>query len=376
MRRLLFPLVLLGMSCGDPQSTPPDPFVPPDMNGDLPIVTNDMGGDTDPNNPNNPPDLRCDNVDCEIGEKCVRGDCVPQSAKLACDEVQDLGILAIADTHTISGDTTGFVDTLSTTCGMEGDFNGAENAFRFQVDKDAMVTFNLTTTSAVNWLMEVRRSSCMDDSDIAICNTSENISFPVTAGQTYTLIVEPEVGINKGAFTITATFVERVCPSPGARTCVDGNIEECRVSGLVMLECPDGCTDGVCHGDRCDNAIEVTASTSFEGNINALASEINFGSEPTCSTNGTNGIPSPGQDLFLKLPGLTAGQVVTIDASMDNQDDVIGIVRDCAAALVCVGAVDLGDRWEWTVTEDGDWYVIVDNRQPSSGTYSFTVDIQ
>lgn len=383
MRRLLFPLVLLGLSCSDPESTPPPPFVQPDMSADMPVVENDAGMDTgtdtnpDMVDPNNNNDVACVDVTCEVNEKCVRGDCVAPDAKLACDEVQDLGVLAIADTHTISGDTTGFVDTLSTTCGMEGPFNGAENAFTFQVDKDATVTFDLTTTVGVNWLMEVRRSSCMDNSDIAICNTSENITFPVLAGQSYTLIVEPEVGINTGAFTINATFEERVCNSPGARTCVDGNIEECRAGAeLVTLECPDGCTEGVCHGDLCANAIEVTASTSFEGNVNALASEFNFGTEPSCGTNQVNGIQSPGQDLVLKLPGLLADQVVTVDASMDAQDDVIAVLKDCAAALQCEGAVDLGDKLTWTVPEAGDWYIVVDKRLPSSGTYSFTVDIQ
>lgn len=382
MKRLLLIVLLLSLGCDEEKTSVPPPFFPDtgeeDMgNNNVPDVSEDVSPDAEPDaTNNNTEEIRCDDVTCQAGEKCVRGDCVDANAKLACDEVQALGTIDTSAPYTITGDTTGFVDTLSTTCGMAGDFNGAENAFSFQLDKDAIVTLDLTTTAAVNWLMEVRKSGCLDGSDIAICNTSENITFPAQAGQTYTLIVEPQVGFDKGAFSIEMSFVEAVCSPPGSRVCVDGDLEECRAgTSIATLECSDGCMDSACLGDRCETAIEVTASTSFSGEIIALHSNFNLADSATCGTNGT-GIESTGQDMVLKLTGLTEGQIVTVDASMDTMDDVIAVVKDCTAALACERAVDLGDKLTWTVPTAGDWYVIVDKRLPASGTYSFTVDIQ
>lgn len=383
MLRLLIPILALALGCGDDKSSTPPPFVPPtnDMNQDMPDPNNveDMDEDQpeDDQGPSNNPGEECDTVTCEAGEKCVRGDCVPEASKLACDEVNELGELAMDQTHTLNGDTTGFVDTLSTTCGMAGAFNGAENAFSFTAAGSGTATMELTTDAAVNWLMEVRRGGCASAADVATCNTSERITFPVVEGQEYFLVVEPEVGFDKGAFEIELTFTESACAPFGSRTCAEGHVEECRASGAVTLNCPAGCEEGACLGDTCDSAIEVTGPGTYAGNITALDSIFNFEGEVSCGTTGNSGFRSTGQDLVLRVPGLTAGQVVTVDASSDAQDQVIAVLSTCdGAAPTCVGRNDLGDMLTWTVAEDGDYFFVIDTSTPSNGDYSFTVDIQ
>jgi hypothetical protein len=83
-----------------------------------------------------------------------------------------------------------------------------------------------------------------------------------------------------------------------------------------------------------------------------------------------------GQDIILSLPGLSAGQIVTVDASMDSQDDVIAVLETCDDSPVCIRFVDLGDKLTWNVEAAGDYFIVVDRPRAESGMFSFSVDIQ
>mgnify|MGYP003930511187 FL=1 len=109
--------------------------------------------------------------------------------------------------------------------------------------------------------------------------------------------------------------------------------------------------------------------------MKAYGINFNFAGIASCSTNGT-GSPSLGQDIVLSLPGLTAGQTVVVDASMDTQDDVIAVLPTCDPTPTCERFVDLGDLLTWTVGASGDYFIVVDRPRNESGTFAFSVDIQ
>lgn len=368
-------LILLG--CGeDDKSNPPVVSTIPDV-GTMDVSVPDVDADTDATSDADAGvPGECGTLGfCEGSTKCVKDDCVPLDAKLACDEVTDLGTLDITQSKNFSGDTTGFADTLNSSCGEGTTFTGPENAFRFEVSAPATVTVNLTTMAGVNWLMELKRGACDVGAEIQTCSDSETFSFNASVGTVYYLIVEPAVGLDVGAFDIDLSFAPLVCV-PGETTCDADNVVTCfGGTSEIPYGCADSCTDTSCDGETCAQAIEVTASTTFGGDIKAYSSTFNFAGIASCSTNG-NGTATQGQDIILSLPNLTAGQVVVVDASMDTQDDVIAVLPTCDPTPTCERFVDLGDLLTWTVATSGNYFIVVDRPRNESGAFAFSVDIQ
>ena len=329
----------------------------------------DMGDGT--NNANS----GCTDVVCDEGQKCVRGDCVPEDARLACDEIDDRGVLQINQNYTLVGDTTSFVDTLDTACvETVNGFSGAENAFKFQVSVDALTRLTLTSSATnVDWLMEVRTGGC-EDGESTLCSDPEQTQFVARAGVDYYLVVEPKVGFDKGPFQIVMQFQEVTC-SPGDRTCINDTVEVC---GQGTYACAGGCDTGACGGDACANAIDVTASMSFSGDSQGYRSNFNFESETSCSPSMASGIATPGPDMVFRLPGLTVGQIVTIDTTMnDSNDNAIFILNDCTEpAQACLSGRDLGDTLTYTVETAGDHFVVVDKLSTSPKPFNYVIDIQ
>lgn len=380
MNRLAIIALLIFAGCGDDKgSTTPIISTPPDVShpdsGDGDTLTDDDTGDTGDTDIDMANGGMCESVTCELDEKCVKGDCVPASAKLACDEITDLGTLDIAVSKSFSGDTTDFVDTFNSSCGEESTFTGAENAFKFMLTADALVTIELSSSAAVDWLVDVRKDGCEAASGSLLCSGSETLTFQGRAGETYYLVVEPEVGIDKGAFDITMSFEALIC-DPSTPEC-DGDALLTCFGGTMQTphECAAGCTQTACDGENCQAPLEVSAPMSFMGDINGYTNTIDFAGISSCSTNG-NGVATPGQDIILHVTGLTANQIVTLDASMDSQDDVIAVLSDCGAAPTCQAFVDLGDVLTWTVPADGDYFVAVDRRTKENGPFAFSLSIE
>lgn len=376
---VLLSAALFLFGCGEDDKTPPTVSIIPDTGLTDDGTTSDDGSSSDAdigNDADGGVPGECGTLGvCESDQKCVKGDCVDLDAKIACDETVDLGTVDIAQSKSFSGDTTGFVDSFNSSCDEGTTFTGPENAFEFQVSAAATVTVNLTSAAPVNWLMELRRGACNVGAEVQKCSDSETFSFNAAPDTTYYLIVEPAVGLDVGAFDIELSFVPLICV-PGETTCQADEVVTC-FGGTTETPygCAESCTGTSCDGETCAQAIEVTASTTFGGDIKAYTSTFNFDGIASCSTNGV-GSPSLGQDIILSLPGLTAGQTVVVDASMDTQDDIIAVMETCGDTPVCTRFVDLGDLLTWNVETSGDYFIVVDRPRAESGAFSFSVDIQ
>jgi hypothetical protein len=315
---------------------------------------------------------------CEDDQKCVRDVCVPIDAKLACDEVQDLGEVDLAAEVSASGNTEGFVDTTTTTCAAVQNLSGAENAFKFTVPAAARVNLVLTSESSVDWVIEVREGACEDAAASMTCSDVEDFDFVVEPGTEYFVVAEPRTGIDRGPFEFTMTFEELVCSPPGGVSCDVDDVVVCQAgTSEARYGCGTGCMDAACLGDSCATAFEVTASTSFAGDTEAFSGTLDFGSQPSCSVGGEQGIATPGPEVVLSLPGLTQGQTVTVDASMnDDNDNAIFVLDQCSDQQGCLDAIDIGEVLTWDVPADGNYFVVIDKTTSSAKPFAYAVDIQ
>ncbi len=322
----------------------------------------------------------CDGIVCEdVDQRCVRGSCINKSFKIACFEAQDLGVLDITQTKTASGDTKGFADSLSFECSQtENGFSGPENAIQFQLSADANVKIDLSSTSPIDWAMDLR-TNCHDPSTSVLCQDPETLSFPGKAGETYTIVVEPRSGIDEGTFNLDFEFTASLCSPAGSYSCDGDNLTRCVAGGAAVqnLACPAGCSDAACIGNTCSEPIVVTASTTFSGDSAAYTNVLDFGAQPTCSPDAVSGISSPGSEVILSLPNLTAGQKVVVDTSMnDENDNAIFVLETCSDQDSCLAGVDLGEKLDWDVPSNGDYFIVIDKITNNPKTFNYIVDIQ
>ncbi len=334
----------------------------------------------------------CLGVECMADQRCVRGTCVAASSKVSCEDFEDIGELEADTTYMGSGDTAGYADAIATICPSEGLYSGAENAIKFTVASAGGAEFSVSTSDPIDWLMEVRED-CSDpgmdppdnnepmpgDLARAQCSNSASLSFTVRPGRDYWLIVEPAAGaIDTGTFEWTLDLgPARLC-SVG-RTCQDATTVLQCFAGVEerVLSCGTTCTNGSCAGDLCTNALEVTAAMSWSGDADAFTSFFDFADQTSCSMDGVEGIATPGPDMVLSLPGLTAGQRVSVDASMmDDNDNAIFVLDSCDVNSGCLAGRDLGDKLDFDVPADGDYFVVIDKLTNSTHTFNYTIDIQ
>lgn len=336
--------------------------------------TNNATGGTN----NGTPDPECVGIICEEGRVCVKGVCVLPDLSVACDDGESLGMVDVSQPLTLSGDTRGWADSVVTTCAEGGEFSGAENAFSFEVPAPVLVDVRLTSSAGIDWATEVRVDDCRSSDAVLICQDPERFEFLADPGKTYWIVVEPLSGIDEGAFDIELTFTELVCSPPGGRSCNGDDVVLCLAgTSEASFSCGTSCQEGTCVGDSCAAPHIVTASASFSGDTEAYSNTLNFENQPSCSMSGTQGIATPGPELVLLLPELTAGQTVTVDTTMnDDNDNGIFVLDSCSDMQGCLAAADLGDMLEFTVPADGDYYVVIDKLSPSPKTFHYTVDIQ
>ncbi len=319
---------------------------------------------------------QCGEAGCDPDQRCVRDVCVDGALKVACEEPQDVGTLDVATSHSFSGSTAEYADSLLTACGGTAERSGPDYAFQFQVSETATATATLTTTAAIDFVIEVRGDEC-DGEDVGLlCSDSADVQFLVEAGRTYFVVVEPGSGIDRGDFDLALEFsAGPACTPVGGATCDAGEVTRCRANGEVVSSCADACSGDGCLGDTCEAPIVVSGSMTFSGDAQAYTNSVDFDDQPTCSTNG-DGIASIGSEVVLSLPGLTAGQTVTVDGSTDDVDQAIFVQQTCGDSAECLAAVDLGDRLTFDVTADGDYFVVVDRLDVQDKPFNFTVDIQ
>ena len=325
----------------------------------------------------------CENVECPDGQQCVRGFCISDDLLLACDEFEDLGELEAGMPYTGRGDTMGFADQVVTACSTGAAANGPENVIKFTVPQDGEIEISVEDVEpAMAWVVELR-SVCdvaMHDGEPAvpdICGTALGLETGVDAGRDYWLVVEPFESVSAGSFDWTLTYTPYMC-TPG-RTCADATTVLQCIQGFEeqTYGCGTACVDGECAGDSCDSAVEVTAGMSWSGDSPAFSNTLNFESQPTCGVDGIEGIPTPGPELVLSFPGLTAGQTIVVDASMmDVNDNAIFVLSSCSDMTECLAASDIGDTIRYTVDTDGDYFVVIDKLTANMQPFNYSVDIE
>ena len=390
---IIFFSLFVFSACSDPDEGPGNTVFVPDNNGK---VTNNNGPNNGTNNgmqsnngttptiggSDNGKDYGegCENVVCDnAAQRCVAGVCTLRTNKIACFNQMDLGVLDISGTKSVQGDTAGFANSLGFGCSKPRDgFSGPENAIRFELSADANVKIDLSSSAAIDWAMDLRTDCHTSDTSL-VCQDPETLSFSGKAGQSYTILVEPLFGIDTGKFTLDFSFESVLCSPAGAYTCDGDNLTRCVKGGEAVetYTCAAGCADGACLGSTCANAIEVTASQTFTGDTDGLTGELNFGSQKTCSPEGIVGINTPGPEIVLSLPGLTAGQQVLVDASMNDQNDnAIFVLDTCSDQNACLSGVDLGEKLDWTVPADGDYFIVIDKITQTPHPFNYIVEIR
>lgn len=345
-------------------------------NGTTSTPTNN--GTTSTNNGTTAANDACADVECEPDRMCVKGVCVLADLGVACRDAEDLGELDVSGPVTIAGDTTGFSDSLTTTCAADDGFSGADRAYRFTVPSAVRVDAVLQTSSGIDWVAEVRTGGCESTASVLTCSDNEQFPFVAQPGIDYWLVVEPYAGIDEGAFELDLSFTAQQCTPPGGRTCDGDDVLVCQGgTSQARHACATGCAGGGCGGDSCATAYAVDGPVTLSGDTSAYSETLDFGGQASCSMDGDQGISTPGSEVVLLLRGLTAGETVTVDASTnDDNDNAIFVQETCGDSNVCLAAQDLEDRLEFQVPADGDYYVVIDKLTSSPKAFTYSVDIQ
>ncbi|RAL20577.1 hypothetical protein DL240_16195 [Lujinxingia litoralis] len=323
-----------------------------------------------------PPDDLCEDVSCEAGEICVAGACEPEPEEgFSCAAPHEIGALDLNATTTLSANPDGQPNTLKTRCSRADHDTSPEAVYSFEVTEAARVVAELTDFGP-GLIMELREDNCSDAEAPGWCSEPNRKEFFAYPGTEYFLIVEARRDFSVGEFTLELTTEALVCDAPGTYSCEGDNRVLCfNGEEERPFACGTGCDAGVCLGDTCANAREVTASATFEGDFSAFSSSINLEGSPSCSSAGTAGPITPGQEIIFALPGLSAGQTVEIDASGDEASSVIGIMSSCEATPSCVMATDTLETFTFVAPAAGDYFVIVDTFSPREGMFNIAIDI-
>lgn len=322
-----------------------------------------------------------------------------------CDRVEDLGTIGPdSEPRTLQGSTVDqrLLDGYVTACGAGP---APEVGWEMVFDAPTRVVATITPTSQARWALEVRRGECAD-SEGFICNTTNPSVFVVDAGEPVLLIAEPQSNV-RGTFELELQFDTLVCLPIDSTRCDGDDMLRCEMGGNeeIPYTCGEPCRMGSCGANTCDNAVEVTSFPyTFEGSFDSYSSSIDFDQDNTCinpALSATPGEPDPGEpdnnipdvepgamagpietlgpDVFFSLPGLTAGQKLTVraDSMIGDRGDSVIFVLDACDPMQCLLATDLGDRLnEWEIPASGDYLVIVDRRGLSGQDLAVSIDVQ
>ncbi len=327
----------------------------PDAEPDMDIDMADMGPDVD---------LTCPTVPCGTDEVCVDGACLVDTS---CGLAVDLGELTSGVAVNASGSfLTNGRDTLTASC--SGANSTDEMVVKFTLTERSLVDFAADWTGQFDGTVSIR-TSCDDAASEVLCDDNETGARLLEAGD-YFVVLEMKFG-NPGTYDLTiqsetssCTLGQNTCSQDTLLTCPNGTVPE-------PIACPDTCTSGACDGDSCASAITVTgAGGTYTADPGALSSTLNFGSNVSCGS-----VATPGFEAVFYLPGLTAGQFVTVNAlTDDNNVNAIFITSACGATETCV-AHYVSENIDWVVTADGDYYVVVDKLLNSRAPFTYTISI-
>lgn len=336
--------------------------------GDTPgdITESDADPDVDPV-------PECPQTPCQGDTVCVDGRCLEDTPANKCAAAEDLGTLSPGAPITIDDTTAGASDILSNACSGG---QGNELVYKFTVSEKSRVDFVGTWPAQFSASLDFRFDGCETPGESLCFDSNSNVS--VNAGETVYLVIEQYVGRGND-FSLELTATPESC-TPGDTVCSGGTLEVCGGgSSTLSYACADTCTAAgdQCDGGLCANAIAVSASASFSGNLGAYPSNLNFESNTDCTIDGTP-VPTPGAEVIFKLESLNAGQVVSIAAGSNR---AMFFMTDCQATPTCeavmTGSGSTGTT-EWTVPTgfvDQDFYLVIDRRNLSGGDFTYEIDI-
>lgn len=316
----------------------------------------------------------CDGVVCLPNEACVEGVCEDVGdIGFRCEAPRDLGVLAVGTPLQVDGNSDGQPVLLKTGCAAQD--HSSQSVFKFQVAENAAVDIKfLETTLPV--VMEVREDGCVDGSTALLCGMQSE-TFQAKAGIDYYLVVEARHDYSTGDFSVELSpKAAQVCSPAGSWSC-DGTQRVQCFAGTEerVFECGSSCGDGVCAGDVCDNAVVVSDAVTVAGDTRAFENQFDLKDQPTCSTDRVTGPMTPGQDMVFSLPGLKAGQTISVDTTQQPGRTVIGVTRNCGISAGCVAADDQTGKLVWPVDVAGDYFVIIDRSSNANVPFAYQIEI-
>ena len=280
-----------------------------------------------------------------------------------------------------------------------------EVGWSFEVQGPTRVRAELTAKDPVSWAMEFRQGASCETAEVLLCESDNVISAALQPGQIHTLVAEPTTN-SRGAIEVEVTFEPLACLPIGSARCGDApnSLMVCAQAGRVEEEasCGAPCEEGVCGADTCEGAVVVESFPfRFEGDAQAYGSHLDFVDANTCENPDTEylapdpddpnppdppepgmqsgAISTPGQDVIFSLPGLQAGQKLTVDATSEAGDlaDSALFVLDACDPMQCRIALDLGDKLDgWDVPTSGDYFVVVDRRANQNAAIVVDISVE
>lgn len=365
---LLFALSLAAFGCGEGDDEP---------NGGLSNGPSSNSSNSNNSNSNSDPDAGGDadvGADADTGGDADTGDNggAPDEEGNHCGEPTDLGELAVDETHTFESSLLEPAGDLDTSC--ERDEAGeTARVFSFEPDEDARLSIWSTVSPSQ---YDLREGGCESPEEVLTCSTTGTAGADLQGGQTYHLVIWGDA--MQEDFDLELDLEATICEADEEPWCepADNQRQECdRGTDIETADCIEECADEtICQGDTCDTSLEVDLSSTSEatmtGNLGAYTDNWNAAdlSEGECAFEESNSNPdTPEADTFFEVPGLEAGQTLTVDSSLSG--DYTFFVLDTCGADSCLFALDDDDqgdqRLEWEVPADGDYTVVV---EPSSGT--------
>ena len=298
-----------------------------------------------------------------------------------------------------SGDTTPATvkSAYQTSCGFG---IAPEQAFAFSFDAPVQLKITLNSNSGTRMAYELIEGPCEEPGAPRFCATNSQV-FLAQADTEYIIIVEPEANQARGTFELEVEVKPLACLPVSSKRCDGDDVKRCVAGGLRedSITCGAPCVDDTCGADSCGNAVVVNPGDypfSFAAAAAGYVSSITFEGDNSCAnpdrgilpgeTNNADptgesdpSLPTPGQDVHFTLKGLTAGQLLTVDASEaagDAADSAIFILDSCDKSE-CLFAKDLGDVVsQWEVPADGDYLVIVDRLSSSDQDLGVLINVE
>ncbi|MFW5966628.1 MAG: hypothetical protein ACOCV2_03870, partial [Persicimonas sp.] len=257
-----------------------------------------------------------------------------------------------------------------------------EVVFAFTVSENLQIDAQVSSNDVDDWVLTLYEGDC-DSQEESSCEEGNSDSFLADAGESYLLAVEPaEVGVD-GSFELDLETTAIECTEVGATSCDErGRVTRCETGyDETAYSCAYDCENGACGGDVCDTALEVdgSGSHSFSGTYEGYTDEFNFDGQDNCGHTDSGGPSTAGEDLVFSLPGLSQDDQVSIDASGGDGQYGFFVLDQCATDTECVqGGLEVDDALDWTVPEDGDYYIVVDMIDPADDPrmYEFDVEIE